>query len=139
MHAGDRSSDNLVERNIIRTFGSECFNVKENAHDNVFAGNVCAGNTESAEHDGSNVELRGYRNVVRDNTISGSAGYTVKIKSDDEEYDLGGNSLENNHLSGSAVALMIESDASQGPMCGNVVRTMSLVDGDFSGDITAPC
>ena len=122
MHRDDGSSNNVVARNVIQTFGSECFNVKENAHDNVFSDNVCSGNTESAEHDGSNVELRGFRNVVRNNEISGSAGYTLKIKTDDEEYDKGGNVVENNRLSGSAAALMIESEAAQGPMCGNVVR-----------------
>jgi hypothetical protein len=139
MHRNDASSNNVVTRNVIQTFGSECFNVKENAHDNVFSDNVCTGNTESAEHDGSNVELRGFRNVVRHNQISGSAGYTLKIKSDDEEYDRGGNVVEYNHLSGSAAALMIESAAAQGPMCGNVVATRVMVDGDFAGDLTAPC
>ena len=47
MHENDASSHNVVTRNIIRTFGSECFNVKENAHDNVFEDNVCSDNTES--------------------------------------------------------------------------------------------
>ena len=42
MSANDTSSHNVVARNIIRTFGSECFNVKENAHDNVFEDNDCA-------------------------------------------------------------------------------------------------
>ncbi|HWM01402.1 MAG TPA: DUF1565 domain-containing protein [Actinophytocola sp.] len=150
MHRNDGSSNNLVSGNIIRTFGSECFNVKENAHDNVFADNVCSGNTESAEFDGSNVELRGHRNVVRNNQISDSAGYTLKIKSDDEEYDKGGNVVTNNHLSGAAVALMLESDAAQGPMCGNVVATRSSTpgrteddeDGDEdepSTDLSVPC
>jgi hypothetical protein len=139
MHRDDGSSNNVITRNVIQTFGSECFNVKENAHDNVFSDNVCTGNTESADHDGSNVELRGFRNVVRNNEISGSAGYTLKIKTDDEEYDKGGNVVENNRLSGSAAALMIESEAAQGPMCGNVVATRVMVDGDFAGDLTAPC
>ena len=71
MSDNDTSSNNVVARNIIRTFGSECFNVKENAHDNVFEDNVCSGNAESAEFEGSNVELRGYANVVRNNEISG--------------------------------------------------------------------
>ena len=53
----------------------------------------------------------------------------MKIKSDDEEYDKGGNVVEYNHLSGSAAALMIESAAAQGPMCGNVVATRVMVDG----------
>ena len=74
MHANDGSSRNLVARNTIRTFGSECFNVKENAHDNVLEDNVCSDNTESAEFDGSNIELRGHSNVVRNNEISDSAG-----------------------------------------------------------------
>ena len=117
MHRDDGSSNNLITRNVIQTFGSECFNVKENAHDNVFSDNVCTGNNE----------------------ISGSAGYTLKIKTDDDEYDKGGNVVENNRLSGSAAALMIESEAAQGPMCGNVVATRVMVDGDFAGDLTAPC
>lgn len=139
MHANDGSSHNIVSGNLIRTFGSECFNVKENSHDNVFADNVCSSNTESAEFDGSNVELRGHENVVRNNQISDSAGYTVKIVSDDEKYDRGGNAVQDNRLSGSAVALKIESAARQGPICGNVADTGSLVDGEISGDITAPC
>ncbi len=140
MYRNDRSSNNVVTRNVIQTFGSECFDVKENSHDNVFEGNVCAGNTEDRDHLGSSVELRGHRNVVRNNQISGHAGYTLKIRSDDEEYDKGGNILEYNHLSGSAAALMIESAAAQGPMCGNVVTTMGVTDdGDPPPDISVPC
>ena len=33
----------------------------------------------------------------------------------------------------------IESEAAQGPICGNVVATRVMVDGDFAGDLTAPC
>jgi hypothetical protein len=142
MHANDTSSGNLVARNLIRTFGSECFNVKENAHDNVFEGNTCSANTEPTEFDGSNVELRGHQNVVRNNVISDSAGYSVKIASDDD-YDAGGNVVENNQLSSSQVALKLETRSTQGPICGNRVATRTLVnsdDDDYSpGDITAPC
>lgn len=46
-------------------------------------------------------ELRGHQNVVRKNVISDSAGYSVKIASDDdEEYDKGGNVVDGNTLSG---------------------------------------
>ena len=62
MYDNDTSSHNVVTRNIIRPFGAECFNIKENAHDNVFEDNVCSGNAESVEFGGSNVELRGYGN-----------------------------------------------------------------------------
>ena len=122
MHDNDTSSRNLVVRNLIRTFGSECFNVKENAHDNVFEGNTCSDNTEPAEFDGSNVELRGHQNVVRNNVISDSAGYSIKIASDDD-YDAGGNVVQNNQLSSSQVALKLETGSAQGPICGNDVAT----------------
>jgi Protein of unknown function (DUF1565) len=145
MHADDGSARNVVARNVIRTFGSECFNVKENAHDNVLEDNVCAANTEPADNDGSNIELRGFANVVRNNRISDSAGVNVKIRSDGGEYDRGGNVVENNRMSGAVAALMLDSAAAQGPMCGNVVSTATVVqrdeddDGGSAADITAPC
>jgi hypothetical protein len=142
MHDNDTSSGNLVARTIIRTFGSECFNVKENAHDNVFEGNQCSANAESADFDGSNVELRGHQNLVRNNTIADSAGYSVKIASDDD-YDAGGNVVENNQLTNSLVALKLETTSTQGPICGNAVATRTLIENDDDdntpGDITAPC
>jgi hypothetical protein len=140
MADNDTSSHNVITGNIIRTFGSECFNVKENAHDNLFENNVCADNAESAEFNGSNIELRGHNNVLRGNVISGSAGFNVKIQSDDEGYDNGGNSLENNHLSGPAAEhLRIEADDPQEQFCGNVVTSSDVIDGNSPGDITAPC
>ncbi|WP_345608437.1 DUF1565 domain-containing protein [Pseudonocardia adelaidensis] len=143
MAENDTSSGNQVTGNTIRTFGSECFNVKENAHDNVFENNECSGNTEPREFNGSNVELRGHGNVVRGNVIADSAGWNVKIQSDDEDdYDNGGNIVENNTLSGAAAeAVRIGSAAPQGPFCGNrvTVAAATPVDGPSPGDITAPC
>jgi hypothetical protein len=143
MHDNDTSSGNVVSHNIIRTFGSECFNIKENAHDNVFDDNVCSGNAESEQFEGSNVELRGYANVVRNNQISDSAGYTIKIQNDGDEYDKGGNVVENNRLSGSAGATFkIKSDATQGRFCGNDVAaagTMFNSNGETLSGVTAPC
>jgi hypothetical protein len=142
MHANDGSSRNLVARNTIRTFGSECFNVKENAHDNVLEDNVCSDNTESAEFDGSNIELRGHSNVVRNNEISDSAGVNIKIRSDSKKFDRGGNVVENNRISGGAAVFVLDSAVPQGRMCGNRVTTKTLTlddDGEPVGDITAPC
>jgi hypothetical protein len=143
MHDDDQTSRIVVARNIIRTFGSECFNVKENAHDNVFEDNVCGDNTEPFDFDGSNVELRGHANVVRNNQISDSAGVSVKISANDERYDKGGNVVENNRISGSAAALMLDAAAAQGPMCGNVVTTATVVESDAdnapAAGFTAPC
>jgi hypothetical protein len=141
MADNDTSSGNQVTGNTIRTFGSECFNVKENAHDNVFENNECSGNTEPREFNGSNVELRGHGNIVRGNVIADSAGWNVKIQSDDEDdYDNGGNVLADNTLSGSAAEpVRIGSDAPQGAFCGNRVTAAQAVDGPSPGDITAPC
>jgi Right handed beta helix region/Protein of unknown function (DUF1565) len=137
----DESSNNVVAHNVIRTFGSECFNVKENAHDNVFENNVCGDNAESVEFEGSNVELRGYANVVRDNEIADSAGYTIKIQNDGREYDKGGNVVENNRLSGAAAEVFkIKSSAPQS-ICGNTVAGGELFneDGETFEGATAPC
>ena len=145
MYDNDTSSHNVVTRNIIRPFGSECFNIKENSHDNVFEDNVCSGNAESVEFEGSNVELRGYGNIVRNNQISDSAGYTIKIQNDGKEYDRGGNVVENNRLSGATGATFkIKSKATQGQFCGNnVVASGALFDADSEGatpaGVTSPC
>ncbi|GAA5137987.1 DUF1565 domain-containing protein [Pseudonocardia adelaidensis] len=139
MAENDTSSGNRVTGNIIRTFGSECFNVKENAHDNVFENNQCSGNVESTEFDGSNIELRGHDNIVRNNTISGSEGVGIKIKSDGEEYDKGGNVVEGNQISDVAgEAFQVESDAQQGQMCGNQVQAASLGE-DAPPGVGQPC
>jgi hypothetical protein len=138
----DTSSHNVVTHNVIRTFGSECFNVKENAHDNVFADNVCSSNAESLEFEGSNVELRGYANVVRDNQIADSAGYNIKIQTDGDEYDKGGNAVENNRLTGAAGEVFkIKSSAEQGRICGNQVASGRLFnsDGESPTGVTSPC
>jgi hypothetical protein len=143
MHDNDTSSNNVVTGNVIRTFGSECLDVKENAHTNVFENNECSGNTEPRDFNGSNVELRGHGNIVRGNVIADSAGWNVKIQADDDDgdnYDNSGNTLENNTLSGAAAEpVRIGSDAPQGLFCGNQVTAAEPVDGTSPGDITAPC
>jgi hypothetical protein len=129
MAENDGSSNNTVARNVIRTFGSECFNVKENAHDNLFEDNSCSDNTESVEFSGSNIELRG----------SNSAGFGLKIASEDQ-YDKGGNIFENNRLLGAVIALEIDTDLPQGRMCGNTVDAQALVAEDEPPtDIVSPC
>jgi hypothetical protein len=141
MADNDTSSNNVLTGNVIRTFGSECLDVKENAHDNVFENNECSGNTEPREFNGSNVELRGHGNIVRNNVIADSAGWNVKIQADDEDdHDNGGNVVENNTLSGAAAEpVRIGTDARQGAFCGNRVTAAQPVDGPSPGDITAPC
>jgi hypothetical protein len=115
MHANDAGSRNVVKRNVIRTFGTECLDVKENAHDNLFEDNTCSDNTEPTKDGGSLVELRGYNNVVRNNRLSNSLGYGVKIRSDKSQYDKGGNVVTGNRISNTAgKSIFIKSDAQQG-------------------------
>jgi len=139
MAENDGSSKNVVARNVIRTYGSECFNVKENAHDNVFEDNTCGDNAETVEDSGSNIELRGFNNIVRNNSISGSAGFSLKIAAEDQ-YDKGGNAIENNRLTDAVIALEWDSDLPPGRMCGNTVATQALVAEDEpQTDIVSPC
>jgi hypothetical protein len=137
MHENDPSSGNRITGNIIRTYGSECFNVKENAHDNVFENNECFGNAEPAEYDGSNIELRGHNNIIRNNTISGSEGVAIKLQSDKSEYDKGGNVIEGNKISDVAGAFQIETEAEQGRMCGNDVQ--GSLGEDTPAGVAQPC
>ena len=94
------SSRNVVARNVIRTFGSECFNVKENAYDNVFEDDVCSDNTEPRRLDGSNVELRGY--AQPDPRLA--PGRLARLRARDlvrqPAYDKGGNSVQRDELLG---------------------------------------
>ena len=120
MSDDDAGSGNVIKGNVIRTFGTECLDVKENAHDNVFEDNTCSDNAESTKDGGSLVELRGHDNVVRGNRMSDSLGYGVKIRSDKDEYDKGGNVVEDNRISDTAgKAIFIKSDAEQGHIGNN--------------------
>jgi hypothetical protein len=120
MHANDAGSGNVIKDSVIRTFGTECLDVKENAHHNVFEDNTCSDNAETTSDGGSDIELRGYNNVVRNNRISDSLGYGVKIRSDKDAYDKGGNSVRDNRISNTAgKPIYIRSDAKQGRISNN--------------------
>ena len=136
MFANDTSSYNLVSNNIIHTYGSECFNVKENAHHNQFVNNECRYNLEPLEFSGSNVELRGDHNLVENNTISDSAGVNLKLKSDAPIYDKGGNMIIGNKFT-KANGNSIQNEASKTEFCGNTVD--NKVKGASLSEVTTPC
>jgi hypothetical protein len=140
MRTDDSSSFNSIVGNMIRTFGSECLDVKENSHDNVFSHNTCADNTEPLTDGGSNIELRGYRNQILDNTITGSLGYGLKMASDSTRYRQGGNVVEGNHFSGDK-GTAVENDQStkQGRFCGNVFPRKLFLSGRSVGNATGSC
>ena len=48
MAANDASYGNVLQNDTIATYGSECMDVKENAHDNVLQDSLCLDNAEPA-------------------------------------------------------------------------------------------
>jgi hypothetical protein len=128
----DQSWGNVVTGDTIRTFGSECFDVKENSHNNTLSHTQCADNNESMQYGGSNVELRGYANTIEYDSIFNSSGYGIKISSDSAPEDLGHNNIISNHFANQpGGALDDTSTAHSGITCGNVTDSSSAP-GDFS-------
>ncbi|NMO20886.1 DUF1565 domain-containing protein [Pyxidicoccus fallax] len=141
MYANDSSAYNHIHDNTIHTYGSECFNVKENAHNNTFARNDCRYNDEPLEWLGSLIELRGHANVLDSNVIADSRSYALKLKSDSGAYDKGGNSFTHNTFR-AATGAFIRNDnsAPQGTVCGNTFDSSPpAVQGNSVGNPTAPC
>ena len=140
MYKNDSSSNNLVENNVISTYGSECFNVKENAHDNVFRNNICRHNQEPLEWEGSAIELRGHDNQVVNNLLEGSLGFGVKLRSDSASYDKGGNVLRGNTFRDIAgAAVLNDQESAQGAACGNTFDSNRVLEGFPLKGLTSAC
>ncbi|MDP9220049.1 MAG: right-handed parallel beta-helix repeat-containing protein [Actinomycetota bacterium] len=121
MSANDPTSSTVIQHNVIRTFGSECVDVKENSHDNVVTSNVCVGNAEPMSYYGSALEIRGYRNTVTNNTVSLSLGFGVKLASDPGTFAQGANIVTQNHFSLLSGPWIVNSQTkAQTLLCGNV-------------------
>lgn len=140
MYRNDPSSHNRVENNVIATFGSECFNVKENAHDNVFLANDCRYNLEALAWAGSAVELRGHSNQVVGNLLQGSRGHGVKMRSDSPAYDKGGNILRQNTFRDvTGAAVLNNQETAQGPACGNSFDSPRVLEGFAIPGLATAC
>jgi hypothetical protein len=142
MHTNDDSAHNVVADNLIVTNAAECFDVKENAHDNSFVGNVCRNNDEPLSFGGSNIEVRGYHNVISGNDITGSRGNGIKLKSDSARYRQGGNLVRKNRILHDAGAPVLNDQSHpQGRFCGNKFDnpTMPVLRGHPTTDPRATC
>ena len=140
MHADDNTSYNLIENNVIHTYGSECLDVKENSHDNVFSYNDCGFNDEPLAFEGSNIEIRGYHNTVTDNTIANSLGYGVKLASDSTIYPQGKNVVTGNLFSGDVgSSIYNRHTTAQGAFCGDSFKKASYLQGSSVGLATKAC
>lgn len=139
-YANDSSNNIYVHDNKIHTFGSECLDVKENAHDVRFENNDCGYNDEPLANNGSNIELRSYRNSLKGNVITQSRGYGLKMWTDSGSYQTGGNSAENNNFSTAAgVSITNKQATAQGSFCGNTFDSANVLYGPLPGDPKAAC
>jgi hypothetical protein len=140
MYSDDATSYNVVQHNVISTYGTECLDVKENARNNSFIDNTCSGNTEPLSDYGSNVELRGYNNSVIGNTIRGSLGYGLKLSADGPTNPQGGNVVQSNAFSGDTGSpIRNDQTKAQGSFCGNTFAVSSYLRGASVGSATGAC
>ena len=139
MAANDTSNNIVVKDSTINTFGSECFEVKENAHHNRLENSDCGFNDEPLSFKGSNIELRGDHNLVLNSRVGPSRSWNVKLWSDAPAYDRGGNSLQKNSFSGAAGPAISNRQAANGTVfCGNTVATSPAAEG-LTVDPTQAC
>jgi hypothetical protein len=140
MAANDTSNNIVVRDSTINTFGSECFEVKENAHHNRLENTTCGNNDEPSTWQGSNIELRGDHNTVVGATVSNSRSWNMKLASDSATYDRGGNTAQRTTFSGAATYAIINRQAGSGPFCGDTFAgSVSDPSGGTIGTPTASC
>ena len=138
MAANDRSNNIVVRNSTINTFGSECFEVKENAHHNRIENSDCGFNDEPKSFQGSNIELRGDHNTVLSTRLSQSRSWNLKLASDSSTYDRGGNTAQGSSFSGATGAAIVNRQTGSGPFCGNTF-TGTVSEGNSIGNPTARC
>jgi hypothetical protein len=130
--AANDTSNNIVVRNsTINTYGSECFEVKENANRNRLENSDCGWNDEPLANQGSNVELRGDHNTVLGSRLSQSRSWNLKLASDSTTYDKGGNTAQGTTFSSAATYPIVNKQTGSGPFCGNTFPSGTI--GDPSG------
>jgi len=141
MFLRDTSHDNDVRDSVIATYGSECFQVKENAHHNRMRRVDCRANDEPLAFGGSNVELRGHDNSIEDSVLAVSRGVNLKIASDEDQYDKGGNSVVRTRFLGAAGPhVLFRSTRPIGAACGNTFETARIVSAGTAFEHAAePC
>ena len=138
--ANDTSNNIVVRNSTINTYGSECFEVKENAHHNRMENSTCGWNDEPSTFQGSNVEFRGDHNTVLGSTLSNSRSWNMKLASDSSTYDKGGNTAQGTSFSGAATYGIINRQTGSGPFCGDTFSgSVSDPSGNSVGTPTALC
>jgi hypothetical protein len=142
-YANDTSNGIVIRDSVVQTFGAECLEVKENAHDNRIEDSDCGFNDEPLSFKGSNIELRGDHNLIRRTTVHDSRSWNVKMASDSAQYNLGGNSIELSSFDAAAApALRADQSTTGSTYCGNTFAATPYVEGSSAsaiGDPRQPC
>ena len=137
MAANDRSNNIVVRNSTINTFGSECFEVKENAHHNRIENSDCGFNDEPKSFQGSNIELRGDHNTVLrpaepEPQLEPQAGLGLVDLRPRRQHGPG------QQLPGATGAAIVNRQTGSGPFCGNTF-TGTVSEGNSIGNPTATC
>ncbi len=111
----DKSNDNLVYDNVIKTNGNECVDIKESSSGNEVYNNDCSGQKDD---DSAGLDSRGSGNSFHDNKIHDNEGAGIRFGGDkstdgtnNDAYD---NVITNNDVGG--IKFMAKP---QGTVCGN--------------------
>ena len=138
MYANDTSNNIVVRDSTINTFGSECFEVKENAHHNRMENVDCGYNDEPLAQQGSNVELRGDHNTVLRSRLYESRSWNMKLASDTAADDLGGNTAQITDFKRAAAPAIVNRQTGSGPFCSDTFDG-TVSEGNSIGSPTAAC
>ncbi len=115
--AVDESNSNYIHDNFIETFGNECVDIKEGAHDNLVENNDCG---HQMDPESGGFDARGNNNTFRHNTIHDNKGAGVRLGGD-EVTDGQGNSVYDNSIANSAITAIKILRLPQGKICGNTL------------------
>jgi hypothetical protein len=138
MYQNDASNNIVVRDSTINTFGSECFEVKENAHHNRMENSDCGYNDEPLAQQGSNVELRGDHNTVLRSRLYESRSWNMKLASDSATYDRGGNTAQITDFKRAAAPAIVNRQTGSGPFCSDTFDG-TVSEGNSIGNPTVAC
>lgn len=135
----DSSSFNHIHDNMIDTEANECVDAQEAADDNVIERNICRG---QRQEEAAGISVRGSRNLVSGNQISGSQGYGLRIGGGESDRGTN-NTARANELTGNGRGGIRVTSDPQGLLCGNIFKDNGgpnlKAAGAAIADPAAPC
>ncbi len=114
----DTSNNNWIHDNQIETYGNECVDIKESAHDNLVENNSCSHQMDS---ESGGLDARGSNNTFRGNKVFNNKGAGVRLGGDEDDDGINNNVYDNEIFDNEGTALKITREP-QGKICGNDVN-----------------